>query len=450
MNDAGASPGPPAAAPSGEDALARLMRGEWRDADTGAAITAPALDVVIAGSLAGSEAELVASLALGTRIAVVSDAATDAAMGRRVARALRALGPVTPLSLGDDVHADAATVQRLHAATRDVDALVAVGSGTVNDLCKYAAAQQCKPYAVFATAPSMNGYTSANASITFDGHKRSVPAASARGVFLDLEVLAAAPVRLIRAGLGDSLCRSTAQVDWLLSHCLLGTPYRTTPFALLAADEPMLLDASAELVAGDAAAMRALARTLVLSGIGMTLCGGSHPASQGEHLISHYIDTYAPSSRGACPHGEQVGVATLAMARLQQAMLAGGPPRLRPARIDPAGLASRLGDAMATACWPDVEAKQAAASGDTSADRRIAANWDAWREALRAASIPVARLDEALSRAGAARTPADIGLSAGFFAEAVANARLLRNRYTFLDLADAAGCLDRIARSASG
>ena len=118
--------------------------------------------------------------------------------------------------------------------------------------------------------------------------------------------------------------------------------------------------------------MRALARTLVLSGIGMTLCGGSYPASQGEHLISHYIDMLRAARRAAAYlHGEQVAVATLAMARLQQAMLAGDPPRLRPAQIDPTGLANRLGDAMAAACWPEVEAKQAAASGDTSSDPRI-------------------------------------------------------------------------------
>ena len=46
--------------------------------------------------------------------------------------------------------------------------------------------------------------------------------------------------------------------------------------------------------------MRALARTLVLSGIGMTICGGSYPASQGEHLISHYIDMLSAPARGAC------------------------------------------------------------------------------------------------------------------------------------------------------
>jgi len=254
---------------------------------------------------------------------------TRAVLGERVERALRPLGTVLPVVLAGQPHADADTAANLRRACASADALIAVGSGTINDLCKYAAATDGKPYAVFATAPSMNGYTSTNAAITVDGHKQSLAAAAPAGVFIDLEVLAQAPARMIRAGLGDSLCRSTAQADWLLSHQLLGTPYRRAPFALLAPDESMLLDDPEALFTGDPEAMRGLARTLVLSGHGMTICGGSYPASQGEHLISHYIDMFAPSGRATFFHGEQVAVATLTMARIQEEILAAGPPRLQ-------------------------------------------------------------------------------------------------------------------------
>ena len=125
----------------------------------------------------------------------------------------------------------------MRAAAAAADAWIAVGSGTINDLCKYAAAQDAKPYAVFGTAPSMNGFTSVNAAITVNGLKRSLPAAAPVGVFLDLKVLSAAPKRMILSGLGDSLCRPTAQTDWLLAHLLLDQPYRELPFALLAEDE---------------------------------------------------------------------------------------------------------------------------------------------------------------------------------------------------------------------
>ena len=47
-----------------------------------------------------------------------------------------------------------------------------------------------------------------------------------------------------------------------------------------------------------AAAIEALTRVLLLSGFGMTICGGSYPASQGEHLISHYIEMMGGHDRG--------------------------------------------------------------------------------------------------------------------------------------------------------
>jgi hypothetical protein len=47
-------------------------------------------------------------------------------------------------------------------------------------------------------------------------------------------------------------------------------------------------------------------------------------------------------------------------------------------------------------------------------------------------------------RARVPTTPAEIGLARDFYAKAVGNARFLRNRYTFLDLADDSGHLARL------
>jgi glycerol-1-phosphate dehydrogenase [NAD(P)+] len=417
------------------DIMELLLRGEWPDPDGGAPIAVPALSVAIERSLAGLEADLVAPLRLGRRVAVVSDATTRAVLGERVERALAGVATIVPIALDGLPHADAATVEIVRHACMDADALVAVGSGTINDLCKYAAAKDGKPYAVFATAPSMNGYASKNAAITVDGHKLSLPAVAPVGVFMDLGVLASAPARMIRAGLGDSLCRSTAQADWLLSHHLRGTPYRRAPFVLLAEDEPALLEDPESLLRGDSDAMRALARTLLLSGLGMTICDGSYPASQGEHLISHYIDMFAPASRAPYFHGEQVAVATLTMARIQEEVLAGGPPRSRASFIDRVELQRRFGAEIGQSCWDAYTAKQMGPDAQAKLDRHLAANWDAIRASVSHTMIPAKRLTAVLQRAGCPTGPAQIGLTPAFYAEAVNNARFLRDRYTFLDLA---------------
>jgi glycerol-1-phosphate dehydrogenase [NAD(P)+] len=426
-------------------ALAALLEGRLPDPDGAGPLVVPTRSVVIATGLADDPASLVAGLGLGRRLAVVSDAVTHRILGTRVERALEAIARVSGVVLPARVHADLAAVEDVEKASRHADALIAVGSGTLNDLCKYAAARAGKPYAVFGTAPSMNGYTSVSAAITVDGLKRSLPAVAARGVFLDLDVLARAPVRLIRAGLGDSLCRPTAQADWLLAHLLHGQPYREAPFALLAGDEAPLLAEPEALVAGDREAIARLARTLVLSGFGMTICGGSYPASQGEHLISHYADMRPPPAAPESLHGEQIGVTTLTMARLQERVLAGPPPRLGPTRVDEAALVRHFGPALGRACWGELAPKRHERDAAERLTARLAAGWDAWRGRLAGVARPAAELADALRRAGAPTAPEDLGWTRAYYREAVTHARLIRNRFTFLDLADDAGLLEPFA-----
>ena len=120
----------------------------------------------------GAEAELVAGLDLGPRMAVVGDENTWPILGARVAAAL----PGAETIVLDHPKADEATADLLQERCRHVDALIAVGSGTLNDLCKYVTHRTDRRCAVFATAPSMDGYVTTTVSITRDGFKLSLPA----------------------------------------------------------------------------------------------------------------------------------------------------------------------------------------------------------------------------------------------------------------------------------
>lgn len=431
----------PSADVRSDDALAALLAGRFVDPQRGETLGTSLRQVVIEDSLDGAEVGLIDALRPGAWIGMISDPDTDAALGHRVARALGSRFIVQDLSVGRHPHADDATVAALfERADADLDLIVTVGSGTLCDLGKVIAHGRKLPHAVFATAPSMNGYTSVSASITSGGIKRSIRVKAPDAVYFDLGVLAAAPPRLIRAGLGDSVCRSTAQADWLLAHLLLDRPYREAPFALLAGDEPGLLAEAGALLAGDRAAMRRLARTLVLSGLGMTLAGGSYPASQGEHLISHYMDATAAPGDPAFFHGEQIGVATMTMARLQDELLAcDRPPRLAASTLDRAALAAHLGPALAESCWPELAPKLLDAAGAEALNARLARDWDAIRARIAAVTVGAARIGAALAAAGAPLRPADLGWSSARHDGARRFARALRDRYTFLDLASDAG-----------
>lgn len=422
-----------------------IVAGTWIDPETGINERVPYDTIVIDETLAGREAELVAALGLGRRLAIVSDTKTHEVLGRRVEAALASIASCESVVL-DHPHADSRTVALLQERTANSEAVVAVGSGTVNDLCKYVTFLDGKPYCVFGTASSMNGYTSTTASITLDsGFKKSFAAHAPRGVFIDLEVNAAAPIELKAAGLGDSLCRATAQVDWWLSHRLFGTPYSSLPFRLQAADEGPMLEYAGGLFSGETAAVGYLHRVLVLVGFGVSFVGATHPGSMGEHQISHYIDSFAGARHPGTTHGRQVGVASLTMARLQHALFAmERPPHVAPTRLDETELVARLGPEHARSCIAEWSLKALDERGADDLNAKLEALWPTLRGECRAFMLPVERMHDALAVAGGATTALDLGLDPAFYREAVAHAREMRNRYSALDLLADAGLLDAL------
>ena len=417
------------------DKLTDLLNGRYRDPQTGEPIRLSAGSIVIERDLSGMEADLVRSLNFGKQLAVVSDEQTHEACGRRIVSALRSLGSVVSLVLPQDVHPDIETVNAIARATVSADALIAVGSGTINDLCKYTSASQKKPYAVFATAPSMNGYTSVNAAITVSGLKKTLPAQGAAGVFMDVNVLAQSPMRLILSGFGDSICRSTAQTDWFLSHRIQGTEYRDAPYDLLIEEEAALFAEPAAIAARDPGAIHCLSRVLTLSGLGMTVCGGSAPFSQGEHMISHFMEMMPPAGWRHAYHGEQIAVTTITSAAVQETLLAGPAPKLTVSKTTRSVIHEVFGAELGELCWEQYAPKQLRAEVVDGFNGRLEAAWPDLQ--ARAAANPWTshRIRETLKAAGAPTVPEDIGLTVDYYRSAVSSARTIRNRFSFLDIA---------------
>ncbi len=423
-----------------------ILSGTWVNPETGRTAEVPYERIVIADSLDGREAELVQSLKLGRRLAVVADEATFDALGARVAEAVATLGPTETIIL-DHPHADMAAVRALSERLKPYDGIVAVGSGTVNDLCKYVTGLDGRRYCVFGTAASMNGYTSTTASITLDsGLKVSLPSHAPAGFFVDLGVSAAAPFYLAASGFADCLARSVAQVDWWMSHRLLGSPYFQAPYMIQDADEAALNACAGALPRGDIVAQGYLYRVLTLCGLGISFTGVSNHGSMGEHQISHYIDCFGKDRHPGTLHGQQVGVASLTMARLQQRMLADpSPPVIRATRIDPTDMARRMGSEVAAQCLAELRLK---AFDDAAAARfntRLAEVWPSLRTELARFMIPVGEMMRLLGAAGGPTTSEELGLDPVFYREAVVHCREMRNRFSFLDIAADAGTLEAFA-----
>ena len=408
---------------------------------------APYEQIIMAESLRGKEADLVKSLGFQPPFAIVSDSNTHKALGERVGRALSTLGPVTEIIL-DNPHADMAAVRDLQKKLAGFASVVAVGSGTVNDLTKFVTFQDGQRYCVFATAGSMNGYTSLTASITLDsGLKISLPAQAPAGFFVDLEVCAAAPAYLNAAGFGDCLCRSVAQVDWWMSHRLLGSAYYHEPYVIEIPDEILLMERAAGIAQGDMEAVGYLFRVLTLCGLGISFTGISNHGSMGEHQISHYIDCFAGSRHPGTLHGEQVGVATLTMARIQSKVLSSNSaPVLSPTQLDFDGMVTRMGEDVATQCYAEITKKALDARQAEALNQKIEKLWPDLRQQCLDIAVPVEMLTNKLTLSGAPTTAKALGLSQDFYREAVCHAHEMRNRFSFVDIADHTAQLTQLAR----
>lgn len=424
--------------------IREVIAGDWKDPATGKAAKVPFEAIRIEDSLDGGAADLCAPLKLGKRIAVVSDSNTVEAMGRRVAKEMRGLASVDEVVFPGDTVCDEKTIARMQHETRHADGVVAVGSGSLCDTVKSATFKDGRRYAAFATAASMNGYAAGTASVTLaNGYKTSVAAHAPRGVFIDLEVNAAAPAWLAAAGLGDSLCRPTAKVDWLGAHRLFDTSYSETPFDLLLEDEKKMIETAPGLGRHSVEANGHLYRVLILTGFGNVITGSSHSGSMGEHQVSHWIDMFAGAAHPGSKHGQQVGVASLAMARLQEELLSlDKPPLVKPTEISETDFVRRYGEDIGRMCYGEARKKALDAAGATKLNARLQRIWPELRVELKAAMLPPAQMKSVLASAGGPTDATELGLPRQIWRQAMKHARDIRNRWSFLDLADDAGLLD--------
>ena len=192
------------------------------------------------------------------------------------------------------------------------DAVIAVGGGVINDTCKILAATKnvCDIYV--ATAPSMDGFASASSSMEREGLKVSVSSKCPDVVIGDAEVLANAPVHMIRSGIGDMAAKYISLVEWRIAALLVGEYYCDTVAAIVDESLAIVRSCAADAVSGDREAVCRLAEALVISGLAMNYAGLSRPASGMEHYISHIIDMRALEfGTPAELHGIQAGLGTL-------------------------------------------------------------------------------------------------------------------------------------------
>ena len=296
---------------------------------------------------------------------------------------------------------------------------IAIGSGTINDLVKYAAYIANKPYVVFATAPSMNGYYSENASLIANNLKQSFKAKIALAGYFDLNILANAPIRLIKSGLSDSICSTICRADWLASNYILSSYYSEIPFNLTYELEEKLFKNTDLLVKRDLSMISLLTEILIHSGLAMTFCSGSYPASQGEHMIAHLYEMLDAKNANLLYHGEHIAITSLTMIDIQENFL----------KLDKFQLKNKNINSTLTNIKIVKEKLDIAVINEI-----LAKKWPSLKAKIKERFRSKAEIKHILKQANIDVLKNKKLLNNKIYRESVNNAFLTRDRFTFLDL----------------
>lgn len=287
---------------------------ELKDCPCGRNHTADIKAVEIGHGLKEKTAEILRENGFPTDILVVADRNTLQASDG-ILDILRAGGFRCVLKLYENLREP--LVERVHeieALCRDKDGILSVGTGSLNDICRRAALTEDKEFAIFATAPSMDGFASGTSPIIENNIKTTLPARQPGIIIGDTGLLAASPALLKAAGFGDIIGKYIALTDWRISNTLTGEYYCEKIADLVRSALKKVVSMADRVTQNDEETAKALMETLVLTGLAMRLADSSRPASGAEHMISHFWGMKKlEDGKSADYHGKKVGVAALAL-----------------------------------------------------------------------------------------------------------------------------------------
>lgn len=216
----------------------------------------------------------------------------------------------------EGLHADQHAIEVVeNNMEEDIDLILAVGTGTIHDISRYVAFQYKIPFISVPTAASVDGFVSIVAAMTWNGLKKTVPAAPPIAVYADSNIFAAAPRRLNASGVSDLFGKYICLADWKIAHML------TDEYIC---DEIIELEEKAlrtvrscldDIAQGDRESCGKLMYALILSGLAMQMVGNSRPASCAEHHLSHLWEMEVINGPLDALHGEKVSIGTLIVLR---------------------------------------------------------------------------------------------------------------------------------------
>jgi len=224
-----------------------------------------------------------------------------------------------------------AAVEALELAAKTSELIIGIGSGVIQDLCKFVSFQKKIPYMIIATAPSMDGYASTGAAMIMENMKITYSAHVPQAILADPCVLANAPAEMIAAGFGDIIGKYSCLNDWKLSRVVNDEYFCQEIYDLTMAMVEKTIGLADGLLAKNEESVKALMEALVIVGIAMSYAGNSRPASGSEHHLSHFFEiTGILDKKPYFAHGIDVAYSALETQKIREEIIKEGIPEILP------------------------------------------------------------------------------------------------------------------------
>lgn len=267
----------------------------------------------------------------------------------------------------------------LSAAT---DFILGIGSGVINDTCKYVSFYHHLTCGIIASAPSMDGFASSGAAMIIGGMKITYTTHAPSLILGDVDILKNAPMDMIRSGYADIIGKYSALCDWDLSKFVNDEYLCPFVYDIVKESTDEVRSLTGALTERDGAAVGKLMEILVLIGVCLTLISTTRPGSGSEHHLSHYFEiTGLIENKPYFLHGTDVGYSTIVTAGLREQIVALDQPTFHRVSTETREKAYR---AIYKGFWQEVKKIQDDA-GRYAQDKTLfyAAHWEEIRGILR-------------------------------------------------------------------
>ncbi|MGI6239395.1 MAG: sn-glycerol-1-phosphate dehydrogenase [Christensenellales bacterium] len=374
---------------------------------------------------------------------VICDKNTYGAAGARVAEILSRAG------IAHAMHIIPARGEQLTPAEYELgsiamqfdpacDFLLAVGSGVINDLTKVMGHATGRATGVVATAPSMDGYSSNSSSMEVQNVKTTLYNKCPALILCDTEIMAAAPMRMLWAGLGDMVAKYISVCEWRIANIVIGEYYCERVAEMMRASLKKIMAAASGIASRDPDAIGAIVEGLVLAGMAMSYAQVSRPASGLEHYFSHVWEMRALANGAhADLHGIQVGIGTLLCFGIYERLRKATPDCEKAlksvAEFDRAAWEKNIARVFGATAPSIFKIEEQAGKNDPAKHaarlKTILARWDEILKVIDEELPDAAWVEGVMAQTGMPIRPRDIGLTAEDVSDAFVCARDIRDKY---------------------